>query len=498
MFLRLLGLVHIFAFGSLGAQILGLAGSQGILPAAEYLARVQAHLSDQAVWRVPTVFWISASDAALVGVCALGVAIGGWLAVGLFERYALASLFVLYLSVCGVGGPFLAFQWDALLLEVSAVGLLVTRRGMVSRPRPPDPWALFALRLVLVKLLVSSGWVKLASGDPTWAEGTALVYHYETQPLPTMLAWWAHHLPAIWHRFEVWAVLAIQLCVAPFALSPWRAWAFGPLAGLQLLIAATGNYAFFNLITFALCLTLLSDATYRAIAMRLSASARGQPARASARGQPARASARGQPARAATSSGAALSPGAVGRVTAWGRRILAGGVAVLVAGPFVGTVAPSALPPSLEYVNSALRPLRTFNAYGLFAVMTTERYEIEVQGSHDGETWTPYPFVAKPGPVDRAPILAAPNQPRLDWQMWFAALGSRRQNPWFEGLMVRLLQGSPEVLRLFASDPFEGRPPRYVRAMRYRYRFSSPGTRAGTWWTREPAGDYFPVVSLSE
>ncbi len=147
-----------------------------------------------------------------------------------------------------------------------------------------------------------------------------------------------------------------------------------------------------------------------------------------------------------------------------------------------------------------LEPFRTFSGYGLFAVMTTERREIIVEGSDDGVNWLPYEFKYKPGDVNRRPAFVAPHQPRLDWQMWFAALGDYRQNPWFVNFCLRLLQGSPEVLALLEKDPFPNHPPRYLRAELYDYRFTSfAGRRAtGAWWKREPLGEYLPAISLSD
>ena len=450
-------------------QIEGLLGANGILSAQRYLRWVAERLPDDAVWRVPTVFWLSASDAVLSGVCAAGIALSVLLIVGFWERWALVGLWALYLSVCTVGQVFLSFQWDALLLEASVVALLVARGEWLSYARPnPTPWAQFVLRLLLVKLVFSSGWVKLASGDAQWAGLTAMQYHYETQPLPTWLGWWVHQLPPVWHRAEVVGVLVIQLLITPWVLTPWRRWAFLPLVGLQTLIALTGNYCFFNLLTVALCMLLVPDEDWRRIAGRFGMAGDEPP---SEEGPAAR------------------------RVKAVAAMVIGG----LVAVPFASTVAPQWVPRKVADVHAALRPFRTFNSYGLFAVMTTERLEIEIEGSRDGQTWRPYRFFAKPGPLDRAPGFVAPAQPRLDWQLWFAALGTARRNPWLGALLERLLEGSPQVLDLLAHNPFGADPPRFVRAVRYRYRFTPWEERrqTGRWWRRTRTDTYFPQVSLS-
>ena len=138
--------------------------------------------------------------------------------------------------------------------------------------------------------------------------------------------------------------------------------------------------------------------------------------------------------------------------------------------------------------------LRIVNGYGLFAVMTPERNEIILEGSPDGRTWMPYAFRWKPDHPGARPAFVQPHMPRLDWQMWFAALGTPRQNPWMGGLCIRLLEAEPSVLRLLAADPFHGTRPRSVRAMLYRYRFT--GFRGDGWWSREPAGEYIPALTL--
>jgi hypothetical protein len=147
-----------------------------------------------------------------------------------------------------------------------------------------------------------------------------------------------------------------------------------------------------------------------------------------------------------------------------------------------------------------LSPLRTFNSYGLFAVMTTTRPEIIIEGSDDGVHWLPYEFKYKPGDVRRRPRFVEPHQPRLDWQMWFAALSDYRRNPWLVNFCVRLLQGSPSVLALLEHNPFPNVPPRFIRAVEYDYHFTDFAARrkTGAWWRRQRVGEYLPPISLRE
>jgi hypothetical protein len=168
--------------------------------------------------------------------------------------------------------------------------------------------------------------------------------------------------------------------------------------------------------------------------------------------------------------------------------------------PFAGAFrAPASWLGPLPALQHILAPLRIVNGYGLFAVMTTSRPEIIMEGSADGRSWVLYEFRYKPGDPGRRPPFVAPHQPRLDWQMWFAALGGYQRTPWVESFQARLLEGSPEVLGLLAENPFPGRPPRYVRATLWSYRFTSPEERrsSGEWWRREILGAYSPVVSLA-
>jgi hypothetical protein len=354
------------------------------------------------------------------------------------------------------------------------------------------------VRWLLFRLMFSSGVVKLASGDPTWWNLRALDVHYFTQPIPTWTAWFAHQLPAWYHTFECGAMFCIELIV-PFGL-------FGPrqvrraaafiLFGFQALIAATGNYAFFNYLAMALCLASLDDGMWWPAWLR-----RRLPAPTVPTSPAATLASNLDPGSAG--AGPDPAPGAPPVPTRrWPLWVSAPVLTLFVT---LGSVAMTERwdlnmwwPPPVEKALGALRPLRIINAYGLFAVMTTTRAEIVVEGSDDGQTWSAYEFRWKPGDVNRRPAFVAPHQPRLDWQMWFAALSSYRQQPWFAAFLARLLQGSPEVLALLEKNPFPDHPPRYIRSIAYDYRFSDFKTRreTGAWWVRTEEGQYSPVQSL--
>ncbi|HZN04261.1 MAG TPA: lipase maturation factor family protein [Candidatus Polarisedimenticolia bacterium] len=473
LFLRALAVVYLMAFVSLAVQIRGLAGANGILPAAQYLEALGAQVGPERYWHVPTLFWLTgASDGVLVAACWAGAAVALMVACGFLPLPGLIACFALYLSLSSGTRTFLNFQWDILLTEAGLLALFVApwrlRAPVPSLPAPAAP-ALWLVRWLLFRLMFSSGVVKLTSGDPTWWNLRALDVHYFTQPIPTWTAWFVHQLPAWFHTFECGVMFCIEL-VVPFGLfapRPVRRVCALILFGFQAMIAATGNYAFFNYLTMALCLVLFDDAAWPAwLRRRLPATDSAVPAR---------------------------------RWPLWvSIPVLTVFVTLTTAAMTSRWDMPLGWPSPVEKALTLVRPLRIINAYGLFAVMTTTRQEIVVEGSDDGQNWSAYEFKWKPGDVSRRPGFVAPHQPRLDWQMWFAALSSYRQQPWFANFLGRLLQGSPEVLALLEKNPFPDRPPRYIRSVVYDYRFSDFGVRreSGAWWVRTPEGQYSPVQSL--
>ena len=455
-FVRALGLVYVAAFGSLYLQIDGLLGPQGILPVSDFLHAVTRSLGPIRYFLVPTVFWLGAGTAALKGVCAVGTLGGLALALGYLPLPLTLLLWGLYLSVVSVGQIFLGYQWDALLLEAGLLAVLCAPWGV--RPRPPRTLGLvplFALRFLLFRLMFASGLVKILSGDPSWRSLSALRYHYETQPLPTWVGYFFSRLPAAFGTASTLLMFALEILV-PFLIFAGRRarlLACALLVGFQALIALTGNYGFFNLLAASLCLPLLED---KDLPRRLSKTVPEE--------------------------------GPRGRIA---RGILGGALLVLCLVPFLAGLG-IGTPAFLDSLFDAVSPLRSMSSYGLFAVMTRERLEIEVEGSEDGATWRPYVFRYKPGDLGRRPPFVAPHQPRLDWQMWFAALGSYDETPWFSHFLARLLEGSPPVRGLLGPGPFET-PPRFVRARLYRYHFSQkPGP---DWWVRESLGPWSPAFA---
>jgi predicted DCC family thiol-disulfide oxidoreductase YuxK len=479
LFLRFLGLVYLVAFVSLGTQITGLVGHNGILPADQFIADLKQQCHSQGIgWQryylVPTLCWWDSSDAFLHFQCAAGAILAGALVLGLAPVPCLALLWLLYLSLVTIGRDFLGFQWDCLLLEAGFISIFFAPWQWLPRlaAPPPSRWILWVLRLLLFKLMFSSGCVKWLSGDPTWRNLTALTFHYQTQPLPTWTAWYASQLPRWFQKFSCTGMFAVELGAPWLIFAPRRVRFAGAagLAVLQTLILLTGNYTFFNWLTLALCLLLLDDFVYRKLLPQKFVSRFGN----SGSSQPKR---------------------------WWAAATVAVAVTVVAVSLFqvASLFGPcSALWRPAAFLEARLAPFRTVNSYGLFAVMTTTRNEIIIEGSTDGTNWQAYDFKNKPGEVTRRPEFVAPLQPRLDWQMWFAALGNYQQNPWLVNFCLRLLQGSPEVLALMGHNPFPEKPPVFIRAELYEYHFTNFDERraTGAWWKREPAGEYLPPVSL--
>jgi predicted DCC family thiol-disulfide oxidoreductase YuxK len=451
LFWKMLGAIYAMAFLSLAVQITGLVGSMGILPAGRYLGQIEKAIGPSRFWSFPTVFWLTgSSDLALILACAAGLALSALVIAGFLERIALIGCYVLYLSLMTVGQDFLSFQWDILLLEAGFLAIFLGFSRLI----------VWLFRWLLFRLMLLSGAVKLLSGDAAWRGLVALKFHYYTQPLPTVVAWYMQQLPSWFQEASVVVMFVIELGAAFLVFAPRRVRFFAGfwIVFLQVMILLTGNYTYFNLLAIALCVPLLDDAALGRCGSRANRRKYG--------------------------------PLAVAVAT----------VILLVSGGQLLAEFFGVMPAPARFVQRLVAPLYLTNTYGLFAVMTTERREIIVQGSNDGSRWRDYEFKYKPGALDRAPRWVAPHQPRLDWQMWFTALGSYRDNPWFVNFVFRLLQGQPRVLALMGPNPFPGAPPRYIRALVFDYTFTDFETRraTGAWWKRDLKGTYLPVVSLED
>jgi predicted DCC family thiol-disulfide oxidoreductase YuxK len=423
LFLRLLGLIYLSAFVSFGMQGQGLIGSRGILPLAEWVDTIAGELGAERFLLVPMVFWWNTSDFAIQAVCWAGAGFSLLLHCNVLPRLSLFVLYVLYLSLFYGGQAFMTFQWDTFLLETGFMSLLMSFATM------PGIWL---VRWLLFRFMFMSGVAKLSSGDPNWWNLSALSYHFVTQPLPTPLAWYAARLPPDALKFATGGMLFIELCL-PFLIFCPRRLRFVAAFGILLLqgcMVVTGNYNWFNLQTMLLCLILFDNAAIRNSVpeplFRLLPFPRGIPP---------------------------LGTRNAVAVNSLGILIVFCGL-VQMDERFGGD------PPAVtQAVNRFIEPLHIANAYGLFAVVTTQRDKIVLEGSYDGLDWREYEFRCKPGDVARPPFWNIPHQPRLDWQMWFAALDDPGNLPWVSRFLQRLLENEPSVLALLGKSPFPDRPP---------------------------------------
>jgi hypothetical protein len=476
--------VYLAAFGSLAVQVDGLIGSRGILPAAEYLAQAERVLkpATAAYWRLPTLLWFNASDRSLHLLCWSGVVLGGALAAGLLPGLCTVLLWVFYLSLVVAGQVFLGFQWDTLLLEAGLLAMLLAPWAVWLGRARDEPWplAIWLVRWLVFRLMFLSGAVKLASGDPAWSGWKALEYHYQTQPLPAWTSWYIHQMPPWFHWLSVGFMFFVELVAPFFVFGPRliRRLGFASLMLLQLLIAATGNYGFFNMLAVVLCLTVLDDRDWEWLRRILTARRKHSESEVADDSVPGGAGGQWSiPRRAAVGTAGVI--------------LIAMTTVEMLERIWPGTVVPH----ELTALNEWIEPLRSTNSYGLFAVMTTERPEIVVEGSDDGRIWKPYQFRWKPGELNRRPRFTTPHMPRLDWQLWFAALaGDCRSQPWFLRFEQKLLKGAPEVLSLLEENPFPTRPPRFVRARLELYTFTRWGSR--DWWARQDQGLFCPPLEL--
>jgi lipase maturation factor 1 len=498
LFLRALGLIYFSAFFSLAFQIRGLMGPDGILPAAQYLKAVaQAFGHATRLWYAPTLLWFSTSSTMLTALCWIGMAASLLLLLNLWPRGMLVICFVCFLSFVSAAQDFSGYQSDGMLLEAGFIALFFAPRGFrpgLSSIHPPSRASLFLLLWEWFRIYFESGVVKIASGDPQWRHFTAMDEYYQNGPLPTWIGWYIQHLPHWFHAGSVYATLALELGLVWMMFLPrrWRIALFFIVTPWQIGVILTANYTFLNYLVLSLGVLLLDDRF-------LSRFVKARHFEPQAGGLGLRGSVE-QPA--VTNSAPITQPAAHPSLprAAYNAAKLAF-TAVMLSWIFYGTTIPllwmftTAIPFPTSPI-TALEPLRIANRYGLFAVMTRGRYEIEFQGSQDGQNWTPYPFRYKPQDVKTRPGIYAPYQPRFDWNLWFASLGSWRDYPIVANTEIRLLSNDSDVLNLFAGNPFTQQPPQQIRAVVWQYWFTSMAEKrsSGNWWRRQLLGLYAPVL----
>ncbi len=477
---RLLALIFLVAWISLGCQVRLLIGSRGLMPIADFIEAIRAR-GDVSFIDFPTVLWWVHSDAALIAGTVAGALLAIAALAGFRPRLCFALSTALYLSYATASRTFLSFQWDNLLLEC----------GLLASFLPPDrasPLVHFLFRVVLFKLYFESGIAKWQSPIRDWHDGSAMTYYYETAPLPTWLGWWAHNLPEAWHHFESRAVLALEL-VVPFAIfgtRRLRLFSAALLTGFQLLNIATANYGFFCYLALALHVFLLDDGDVERAGRALGRLTRFLPAvvrevvaqtalRRQSRDAGAPAPALALPSTKAARFGAALFIFVSLLQGLWEFTEVGGGRLL-----------------TFQKLLEVNQSLRLVNTYHLFQAITRERIEPEFQTSADGgqtPTWTAHDLRHKPGDPARAPDFVAPHQPRVDFQLWFYGLRFQSREPSYVAMLIERLCNDPAAVGSLFAAPLPDHPDA-VRIAYWRYHFTTRSERraTGAWWRRESIG----------
>ncbi|OOZ40497.1 hypothetical protein BOW53_07560 [Solemya pervernicosa gill symbiont] len=466
LFLRLLALIYASAFVSLTVQIEGLVGPSGILPMGEFLNFQFIRQGGLAWLSTPTLFWLDSSDTALFAATIAGFIFSMLLLFGLYERLSLILLFILYLSLYHAGQVFMNFQWDVLLLETGFLAIFLTK-GV-------NGLSLLLFHLLLFRLRFLSGLSKIISEDPTWANLTTLQYYFETQPLPHFGSWFAHQLPHWLHVGGTAGVLIAELLIPFFIFLPrrFRITAAVVTIIVQLIIIATSNHNFVNLLTILLCLFLLDD---RIIERIMPSRLRNHIFRQTEVARP-------------------TIPGRLIQGVTGGAIIV---VSISMALKLFGGVT---LNPQLQQFSQLGSRYGVGHVFHIFPNMQTERHELQIEGSYDGTDWQPYIFNYKPQVLDEKPAIHIPHDPRLDWMIWFVPPQNPQMTGWFHRFMWQLSKNEPKVTALLRENPFEGRAaPRYLRVLVYRYHFTDWQTKnvTGEWWQRKYLGEFPNVVPRS-
>ena len=516
-FLRALALIYFSAFYSLLFQIKGLIGPEGILPAKDYLAEIAQQLGLERYWYAPSLYWISSSSAMLMAVTWIGLIASVIAFLNVWPRLSFLVCFVCFLSFVGASGAFSSYQSDGMLLEAGFLALFFAPRGLWpgwGAHDPPSRLSWFLLQWEWFRIYFESGVVKIASGDVEWRNFTAMDEYYQNGPLPTWIGWYVEHLPHWFHAATVGGTLALELGIVFMMFFPRRVRLilFFIVTPWEIGVILTANYAFLNYLVLSLGFLLLDD---RFLLRFMPARFRPRQQEQIEASTPETSDEQSLSILGAGDASLATadieaSDSAPNRQTFLERfrsSLRVGGVAVatlmltwiaydttaeLLAIPFHENPLP--IKPLI-----ALDPFRIANQYGLFAVMTRGRYEIEFQGSEDGTNWIAYTFRNKPQALNEVPGIYAPYQPRFDWNLWFASLGGWRENEIVPVTEERLLVGDGDVLALIRGNPFPLTPPRYVRAVIWQYWFTTEEEkrRTGDWWRRAYLGLYAPELTMA-
>ncbi|HXX16706.1 MAG TPA: lipase maturation factor family protein [Candidatus Eremiobacteraceae bacterium] len=524
LFLRAMGIIYFSAFYSLVFQIRGLIGPDGLLPARTYLQVIAQNLEGSRYWYAPTLLWLTSGDGALMALCWIGMIASLLLVLNLWPRGMLAICFLLFLSFVSAAQDFSGYQSDGMLLTAGFICLFFAPSGF--RPgwgasQAPSRGSLFLLQILWFTIYFESGIVKWFGGDPSWRNLTAMDEYYQNGPLPTWIGWYVAQMPEWFHKGSAAFTLIVEVLLVwlAFLPRPFRIVCFWIVTVLQVSIILTANYAFLNYLVLALGVLLLDDRyllklfpkrwtnEVRANLEKPRAAAAPEEAivdlnlsaeTSNPQNESAPAEQKGsEPETSATAQWGMPFRQAVSVVYVWVAAFLFAWLLYANLYLLLHQMFRTSPLPAEPVV--ALEPFRVANAYGLFGRMTWRRYEIEFQGSDDGEHWTVYPFCYKPQDPAKAPEIYAPYQPRFEWNMWFASLGEWRENTWVLRGEQLLLVNDEAVVSLFASNPFPDHPPKQVRTVLWRYWFTDLATKraTGMWWRREYLGLYAPSLAVA-
>jgi Lipase maturation factor len=479
--LRLLGLVYLVAFVAAAQQIVPLIGHGGLLPADLFLQRVSQHFGSVGAGfqKLPSLFWWNVSDAWLSGVAWVGVGLSAIVLCGYANSVILLALWALYMSIIHVGQLWYSYGWETQLLETGFIAVFLCP---LFDPRPfarmpPSIVALWIYRWLIFRIMLGAGLIKMR-GDDCWRDLTALYYHYETQPVPNPLSRFLHFAPHWFQKFGVLWNHFVELIVPWFGFGPGmvRNGAGVLMASFMGALIVTGNLSFLNWLTIVPCLACIDDSVWRRVLPRFLVNCAANAERTKKRSR-----------------------------LSWVAGLLFAVVVVwLSIEPVKNLVSPH------QAMNASFDTLHLVNTYGAFGTVGRERYEIVFEGTEEllpteSAKWREYEFKVKPGDLNRRPAIITPYHHRLDWQIWFAAipnihydlrtLPTPQNYPWVVTFVWKLLHNNPGTLSLIASNPFPEKPPKYVRALVYRYKFAPLDNADGAWWTRERVGTWLPAMS---
>jgi hypothetical protein len=472
MILRLLGLVYAVAFLVAINQAVPLIGAHGLLPLDSYFRQINNALGSAGMGfvRLPSVFWLWRSDAALLTMAWLGFVLSLVVLAGYANAPLMGLLWFLYMSFVHAGQDWYGYGWEIQLTETGFLAIfLCPLLDMRPFPKRPPPLLIIILfRWLIFRIMFGAGMIKYR-GDQVWRNGTALYYYFETQPIPGPFTRWFHFLPHVWLRLGVWFNWLAELAAPWFVFGPKlaRHFAGAIIILLQLSIMASGNLSFLNWLTVVPALACFDDSFWARLLPRHLV----------------------QKAEQAAGNAGELYPMVV---TSW---IITALVALLSIQPVLNILSPG------QVMNTSFDPFDLVNTYGAFGSVGRERFNVVFEGTSAAQPdstahWKPYLYKGLPVLLNQMPPQIAPYQLRLDWQMWFAAMSTPEQYPWTYNLIWKLLHNDRQILGLFAANPFPNAPPRYIRAVLYRYRFAVPGNPQGLYWTRERIGEWIPAISV--